>query len=219
MGQKNNFSSRGILLKANLIWAALFSAIAMTGCGGGGGETVAAPGPYAPTTLTAPVAGTAVTSAANCPGGVRTFSMTDSVIAGANTSVADQSTTLSFTTPLTAITVKVCVVQKNTPGEFPATPAALAPILTGSPIVAVLADGQFDQLSNKRLTINHGFPANKPDQYLTKKIVAYTQDSNGTWVKTVLATEQQPGKLPLAQDLVSIELTAPITAPGFFTVE
>lgn len=214
-------------MKAKLICAALFSAIAMSGCGGGGGddsENSAAPAlNEAPDTPTAPGTQTAATfaatSAANCPVGVRTFSMTDSVLAGANTSVKHESTTLSFTTPLTAITVKVCVVQDISAVQFPATPEALRPILTRSPIVAVLADGQFDQLSNKQLTINHGFPANEPDIYLTKKIVAYTQDSNGTWVKTVLATEQKPGKLSMSLDLVSIEMTAPITAPGFFTVE
>jgi hypothetical protein len=210
--------SRGIPLKANLVWATLFFAIAMTGCGGGG-ESASAPAPYAPTTLTAPAAGTAVTSAANCPAAARTFTMTDSVLAGANTAVKYESTTLSFTTPLTAITVKVCVVQDIPGGEFPATPAALTPILTGLAHWAVLADGQFDQLSNKRLTVNYGFPANAPEQYLAKKIVGYTQDTNGAWVRTVLATTQRPGTLPLSKDMVSIELSAPITAPGFFTVE
>lgn len=213
---------------AKLIWAALFSAIAMSGCGGGsesdsgGGSSEASAAPEAneaPTAPTAPVTQTAVTSAANCPAGVRTFAMTDSILAGANTSVKHESTTLSFVTPRTAITVKVCVVQNISTIQFPATPAALTPVLTGSPQYAVLADGHFDQFSNKQLTVNYGFSANAPEQYLNKKIVAYTQDGNGAWVKTVLATTQRPGTLPLSSDLVSIELTAPITAPGFYTVE
>lgn len=221
--------SRGIPVKTNLILAALFSAIAMSGCGGGGGddsETSAAPAPNeapaaptAPTAPIAPVTQTAATSAANCPVGVRTISVTNSILAGANTSVKHESTTLSFVTPRTVFTVKVCAVQNISTIQFPATPAGLTPVLTGLPQYAVLADGQFDQLTNKQLTVNYGFPASAPEQYQNKKLVAYTQDGTGTWVKTVLATTQKPSTLPLSGGLVGIELTAPITAPGFYTIE
>ena len=223
---KKNFFSRGIPLKANLIWAALFSVIAMSGCGGGNddSETSAAPATNeAPATPIAPVTQTAetfaATSAANCPVGVRTFSVTDSILAGASTSIQHETTTLSFVTPRTAFTVKLCVVQNAPSTEFPATPAALIPVLTGSPQYAVLADGQFDQLSNKQLTANFLFPANAPEQYLNKKLVAYTQDGSGAWVKTVLATTQRPGKSPTPSDMVNIEMVALITSPGFYTVE
>jgi hypothetical protein len=209
------------------IRGALFSAIAMSGCGGGGGddsETSAAPAPdEAPATLTAPgtqtAATSAATSAANCPAGVRTFSMTDSVLAGASASVQHEFTTLLFTTPRTAITVKVCVVQNAPSVEFPATPAALSLVLAGAPQYAILADGQFDQLSTKQLGANFIFPANAPERYLNKKLVAYTQDGSGAWVRTVLATTQRPGKYPVPSDMVNIEMVAPITAPGFYTVE
>jgi hypothetical protein len=216
-------------LKTRLIWAALVSAIAMSGCGGGGGgdddsEISAAPVPNeAPAAPTAPETQTATTfaatSAANCPAGVRTFSMTNSVLAGASASVQHESTTLLFTTPRTAITVKVCVVQNAPSVEFPATPAALSLVLTGAPHYAILADGQFDQLSTKQLGANFNFPANAPEQYLNKKLVAYTQDGSGAWVRTVLATTQRPGKYPVPSDTVNIEMVAPITAPGFYTVE
>jgi hypothetical protein len=222
-----NFFSRGIPLKANLIWAALFSVIAMSGCGGGGNddsETSAAQATNeAPATPIAPVTQTAetfaATSAANCPVGVRTFSVTDSILAGASTSIQHETTTLSFVTPRTAFTVKLCVVQNAPSIAFPATPAALIPVLTGSPQYAILADGQFDQLSNKQLTANFLFPANAPEQYLNKKLVAYTQDGSGAWVKAVLATTQRPGKFPTASDMVNIEMVALITSPGFYTVE
>ncbi|MCW5651250.1 MAG: hypothetical protein KIS62_15990 [Ramlibacter sp.] len=149
---------------------------------------------------------------------MQTFSLANSVLAGAITSVTNASSTLRFITPLTAATVKVCVVQKPTVG-FPDIPPALTAMLTGSVNWAVLADGQIDLLSNKQLTINSAFSGLTADQLAAKKVVAYTPTSTGGWVRTALATTQRAGSMPVPANFVSIEFTAPITGAGFFTVE
>jgi hypothetical protein len=145
--------------------------------------------------------------------------MSNSLVAGANTSVKNGSTVLSFKTPLTVATMKVCVVQRDAQVAFPALPDQLTAVLKGSVEVAVLADGQFDKLSNTQLTVNHAFPAATPDQNAAKKLVAYSPNGSGTWVRTVLATTHKASSVPSATNEVNIELTAPIAAPGFFTIE
>jgi hypothetical protein len=211
---------------------ALFSAAAMSGCGGGGGGGVdgapapapaaaAAPAP-APAASVAPATQaplSSATSAANCPAGVSSLNMSNSLLAGANTSVKNGSTVLSFKTPLTVATVKVCVVQRDAQAAFPAIPDQLSAVLKGAVEIAVLADGQFEKLSNMQIAVNHAFPAATPAENAAKNLVAYTPRSDGTWVRTVLATTHKISAVPSATNEVNIELTAPITAPGFLTIE
>ncbi len=144
--------------------------------------------------------------------------MANSFMLGANSSIAQGFTNFSFKTPPTAITVKVCVADKKE-AELPATPAALTALLTGSVNSLVFADGEFDRLSNRQLSIHQMFPVDTPAEKLAKKIVSYTQDSKGAWIRAVLETTQKPGSMPAPLTFVSIEFTAPITAPGFFTIE
>lgn len=200
--------------------AALCCAATLAACGGGGGGGEAATtAPDPAVTTPAPVAPPLATSASNCITGSHAFSLTDSTLAGAKTSLHSESATLSFVTPLTATTVKTCVIHRADP-VFPATPAALAAVMTAHPTAVVYADGQFDRLSNKALAVTEVVKESESATLAAKQLVSYTPLAvSGSWVRTVLSTTQAPDPEAAPAGSVAIRFTAPITVPGFFALE
>ncbi len=115
--------------------------------------------------------------------------------------------------PATATTVTVCPLGAATPG-FPATPAALTALLTGTPAAAVVATGSFDLVTNKQLEITADFGTQTSDAIAAKKIIAYTINAAGAWTRTPLATT-----ITVGSTASSRVVSAPIELAGFYTIE
>ena len=133
------------------------------------------------------------------------------MLANVNVTIGDTVALFQFQTPATSTIVKLCVALKSSAG-FPAVPAELTAVLTGSPSWAILADGQFDQLINKQLTVNSPVTGLTTEQIAARKLVAYTVSGSGGWTRTVLATTQTTAAS-------GVNFAAPITAAGFYAVE
>lgn len=206
-------------MKSKLLLASLFSAVALAACGGSGGDATtavdagasAAPAPSA-TPAPPPTAGTA-TFDATCPAEARKITLVNSTVAGANSSITNDNVTLSLKYPTTAATVTVCPLAAATPG-FPATPASLTALLTGTPAAAVVATGSFDLVTNKQLQITFDFGTQTAEAIAAKQMVAYTISAAGAWTRTPLATTLSAGATASSR-----VVAAPIEQAGFYTIE
>jgi len=138
--------------------------------------------------------------------------LSNSTIAGANTSVTNDNATLRLRFPATSTTVSVCPLGSATAG-FPAVPAALTALLTGTPAAAVVATGEFASLTNKQLDITFDFGIQTADAIAQKKMIAYTLN-NGAWTRTPLATTFAAGGTASSR-----VVTAQIEQVGFYTIE
>jgi len=203
-------------LNSKLLIASLFSAVTLAACGGDGGSSdvtaADASGPSTPAPVFAPAPAAGATFDAACPDAARKITLTNSTISGANTSVTNDNVTLRVRFPAGPATVMVCPLGSATAG-FPAVPAALTALLTGSPAAAVVATGEFSSLTNKQLDISFDFGTQTADAIAAKKIVAYTI-VNGAWARTALATTFAAGSTASSR-----VVTAPIEQAGFYTIE
>lgn len=203
-------------MKSKLLIASLFSAVALAACGGGGSgsDVVAtdAPAPSVPAPAPAPAPAAGATFDAQCPDAARKITLSNSTLSGANTSVTNDNATLRVRFPAGPATVTVCPLGSATAG-FPAVPAALTALLTGTPAAAVVATGEFASLTNKQLDITFDFGAQTADVIAAKKMVAYTIN-NGAWTRTPLATTFEAGSTASSR-----VVTAPIEQAGFYTIE
>jgi hypothetical protein len=187
-----------------------FIAASVSGCGGGGGSRSAAP------TQTPNI-----TANANCPVGVNKFTAQGTTFPNSNTFVQTNSIVLTFTTPATgALTVETCIVQSNDP-NFPKAPAEVIALSGGSQTDAVvLADGQFDQLFNKKLSLGKVFAGFTNAQIDMNNIVSFTKNSQGVWQRTILTTTRTYDAPITGGTIVSQPVTfeAAITAPGYYAI-
>ena len=185
--------------------------LSLAACGGGGSANAPVAG-SAPVTAAAPA--TPVASAdAGCPVSVSKLSISDSFIPNATITTRNGINALTVKTPASgALNFSACIVQPTDAG-YVAPPLGVTQLLpAGKTILLNLrVAGDVQSLTQRTLTVGISYP-NGSAINLAMKVTAYTQNSEGIWVRNALATTVSGSGNVLSW-------VADVTSGGYYSVE